>query len=302
MLHTNSSSYTYATILAYEKQHTDEFADRDKEMAYTKHKELPYDVDPSPDTLTCQKTIDKMENWLLYDSGGIAFCICIRNPEGKHFLYYRSNQPCWGELRTHYKDIYKPSDLHHPFPHGTPVGIGCSYTYGNASFDFLKWATSDQSPWKNGFRSVHLCENKKSFIICNTHIDPTVTVNLLLQTTHQPTAIINWKELINRGLNLKDAWLLALSIYQSNPILIRPIINDYTFSPYIDLEKYYKGEPDNITIDQPTLYLRGAYNRVLNSQIWKGGWSLTKELKPLHGKTIEDAKEFFSKLHERIGF
>ncbi len=277
---------------------------------YTRHKELPQDVDPSLDTLTNKDIIEEMNQWL-ETANGISFCICIRNPESEHFIYKRQDQPCWGELRTHYDDLRKPSDLYYPFPYGTPVGIGinsnASYDWGfhdkEAFTEWINWSTSSFSPWTSGFKSPKILGT--NLIICNTHIDPTVMVNMLLQLTHKSETIRHWYKLVTKwNFDPKDAFLLAYGIYNlSGDGSLSPIphlSNTYSFWNSVDLRRWYNKNPRQLTEENKTLYQRGAYERPNNAAIFKGKWRIDRELKGINN--IHEARELFDRLHKEFHY
>lgn len=124
---------------------------------------------------------------------GINFALTMQQ-KGRRVTLKRQNQPCYGELRKYKKshgeeytnplpeDDYRPSDLHHPFPSGTPLALATSFRYmrqgwsghvGEKVFfdcvkareEILDFVFSDQSPWRVGLGTgdIILTQTKETF-------------------------------------------------------------------------------------------------------------------------------------------
>lgn len=132
---------------------------------------------------------------------GLNF-ILLMEVEGKFLLHRRENQPCYGEMRKYKKshkdytdpytgredtpsDEYRPSDLHDPFPKGTPVAVGMNFDFYPGDEGINRFMFSSQTPWLRGLPSMKFIEpieregNMVGVILWETSFDPTVFVNLL---------------------------------------------------------------------------------------------------------------------------
>lgn len=132
---------------------------------------------------------------------GLNF-ILLMEVGGEFFLYRRENQPCYGEMRKYKKshkdytdpytgyesnpsDDYRPSDLHNPFPKGTPIVVGLNFEFHPGDERMNRFMFSSMSPWLRGLPSQEFIEPIEKdgvmtgVILWETSFDPTVFVNLL---------------------------------------------------------------------------------------------------------------------------
>ena len=213
-----------------------------------------------------------------------SFGIFNQKKDGTVKFYKRINQPCWGELRCHYKDIGKPSDLHSPFPLGKPVGLAiCLGSYYNQ--ELVKWILSDESPWRSCFgegREIITKDDGKilGFIQRDMDIDPTVFVSHLLNMRVETS----WSTFVEWGVPKDIAFWMGFTFRPNyiNGAITWPSYDygdGYTFAKAINIKRYLTANPQNITIPSDkggTLFSeRGVYNRVDIAELFSGDESVS---------------------------
>jgi hypothetical protein len=204
----------------------------------------------------------------------IAFSIAVETEAGIE-VHRRQNQPCWGELRTHYKDIRKPSDLHSPFPDGVPVGIGISLR-GTYDQDILSFLLGRNSPYnkcfgENGLDFTMSGNEIKGFVLTDTKIDPTPFVHMLINFHNNHIS----KEYLDAGIPEKIAFLLPIHL-PGGMVRAYDMGEAYNFARKTDFKRWWNSNPRDLTTgkchngERNTFYTRAAYNRVENNEIWTG--------------------------------
>lgn len=211
---------------------------------------------------------------------GRGFCI-VTEHDGQIQIHRREEQPCWGgELRkykkTHGDDCTRPndsrpSDLHWPFPAGTPVALSYNIKINDQQKDFFDFILSDESPFLKGFRGEVYIEKIHSskiggaysgFIIKTTVLDPTVLISLINFMTHNGGPYIFWNSLVSGGMSQKEATVCSILI--GNKVI--PQTKD-RISPFYDYYISVKSNPKRIWNQDPvdltggTLHDRWDYDR-----------------------------------------
>ena len=237
---------------------------------------------------------------------GISFILAMEY-EGEVTIHPRSGQPCQGgETRKYYSthgdlctqpEDNKPGDLHHPFPKGRPVAIAFPKStiahsgklpYFAKLRDFL--TMSPESPFRSGFKDVHIHADGVGFTIGDTHVDPTVMIQgvQLLRALNNLSAY--GPEFIE-SLSEIDALLLS----------IRNGFLGYYWDVTISPKKYYLGLPNDLS--GGTYYDGYDYNRAFNKDLFvssmdnPGGFNLQNNL--YAGGTIRDkAMKFLDDVHK----
>lgn len=123
---------------------------------------------------------------------GNSFALLMKQgeEEDSHKVYHRTNQPCYGEMRTYGKEtipekqskVIKPGDLHSPFPDGEPVGVALALPNHFEGLDRLvEYIFSPESPWGNTNRQVTLVKDDQGRYIgavyTDTDFDPTILIH-----------------------------------------------------------------------------------------------------------------------------
>lgn len=206
---------------------------------------------------------------------GINFTLVMRDSQDNLALYRRGSQPCYGELRK-YKSTHggectqpknhKPSDLHDPFPDGTPEALAIGWapfdgmpTEG-VHKDLWDYLWSDASPWVRGFGDEsNIIMNEHGVILKDLKIDPTVLVNLLkcMQTWFGYKRVVV-QDLSNLGvpINKIAGFFLALNHEQGG---LNVQIDDYTYPQRFSVRRFVDQNPVDLT--GGTLADRFDYNR-----------------------------------------
>ncbi len=208
--------------------------------------------------------LNLIKDWLKNTTHSLSFLIIVHqdNTIG-HFS--RIDQPCWGELRTHYNDIDKPGDLHHPFPKGTPIALAVRYSLDH-SLPFTKWLIQ-KSPWSSLFTDEVEFYPKNSaistgIIFKDTKFDPTLLVSFL-KNAHDDYSHQTYLDLSDNNYHFAYLLQKCVCLHSTNQFYIyKPSSYPYSLSHKVDLKRWFNNKPRNITIDHPTFYKRGAYNRV----------------------------------------
>lgn len=256
-------------------------------------------------TLTDKETVEKVHKFVSSSyKMAYAFCIVVEH-EGEIQIHERVNQPCWGELRIHYNDIYKPGDLFDPFPEGTPIGfgIGLNYRYDQS---FLKWVFSSDSPWVNihqeGFTLVKdKADNTIGFIHQNSQIDPTLFISMLINSRQDSSVFFHF---VDMGIPEKIAWWMSNNFYKYDSKIWK--LKPYDSPPYhlnhrLNVKRWLNNNPQNITLEAPTFYERGVYNRQYLADIWTDKDSITVRSlfsNPNSSITVETLLEVSQKIQE----
>lgn len=177
---------------------------------------------------------------------GINFCLLMKDAfkrEEQLSFHPRFNQPCWGELRPYSEEEYRPGDLHHPFPDGTPIGLAIQFTWTTKEhLELYKYLLSEESPWVLGIEDCELIIKEEipvGIVLTDLNIDPTTLVNLLT-LLHYTLCPKKYKKLLDIGY-LK---ILAVAVL--------------CCSKRFNLKRFFRGEPEIVS---PPLSERGAYKR-----------------------------------------
>lgn len=227
-------------------------------------------------------------------------------------LYRRKGQPCYGELRkyksTHGDDCtqpnnHKPSDLHSPFPDGTPLAIAARFPQIPEQ-DLLEFLFSNESPWRKGFKDEKNIEwtlqdgKKIGFVLTETDIDPTVFVNLLntIKSICFYPGMISTKfkfcELVEKGLSPKEAIMLIMTINISClPVLGQAGSIGYYFPIHLDVKRFMDSNPRDLT--GGSFQDRYDYNRTYLQNIF--------EFEPPSKRILKANDSLFHKIKEDIG-
>jgi hypothetical protein len=251
-----------------------------------------------PRTLTDERAIEALTAFVADPkTRGIAFALAMETEKGV-IVHERPGQPCWGELRTYdeARDGYrKPWDLKHPFPDGTPVGIGVYLQFHAGCPSLHDWMLGPTSPWRSCFGETGSFERlPRGFLVTDTHIDPNVLLHLLLNIK----PVVNsaaWDEMVKCGVNPATAYLIQGCLgYGKNFTLEFGPTHPYHFNPFMDLTAWYSGKPHSIPPND-TFYNRAPYNRPDITDIFKGSFNVIKTLRPhfTNGNhlTLEEAIE-----------
>lgn len=246
-------------------------------------------------------------------------CNCNNND---YSLHMRFNQPCYGELRKYHKthgkeytqlpDVYRPGDLHWPFPSGKPVSV---FFPLDSDSDFLEAVLSDSSPWKRGFGSrenvVLFSRNGgksggkvDSFYLKRCNIDPTVLVNLVWFIRNHNSYQID--TLIKAGAEMNEALAILIMHGSGNIVFHNPkfIPNPYHHNGPWSIRRFFEGKPHDLT--GGTLEDRYDYNRREIQNLFSGSCYLNDGLKTIfkvdkqykeipYQELVEAAKEIFAK-------
>lgn len=228
-----------------------------------------------------EKILEELRNITPKLSGGRSYCIVTRNADDTIEIHRRENQPCIGGEHRKYEKSHpgdctrpndpRPGDLRQPFPKGTPVALSYNWPIATNLKEFFEYVLSNESPWIKGFGGKKYIEFIPStikgyvysgWIVKTAKIDPTVWINCLkyLQGAFKRNSF--WKELIQRGMNKKEA--LVATILLSNTA-IPPSVNglipsgDYTMSLAGSIKRIMEQDPVDLT--GGTLRDRYDYNR-----------------------------------------
>jgi len=230
-----------------------------------------------------EKFLNDMHRFNLSGTGRYCFSILTRDDLTGYQLHERPSQPCFGELRK-YRDTHgiectqpddrRPTDLHHPFPHGTPVAVGVKLNgfYGPINTEtqtseksiLLRCMFTEGSHWDRGFKDVEFTLNSKKqvagLIVKNTKIDPTVLVNALkiAVNTEQPECKL-FIQLHDAGLSVGDAILLARFFPHFHEYGIGDVGSRIWNFSRLDLKRWKSRDPHDFT--RGTLYDRFDYCR-----------------------------------------
>lgn len=242
-------------------------------------------------TLTDSNIIQQLTDFnTKYYNGRYNFCIVTETEEGIK-THQRLNQPCWGELRTHYKDIYKPGDLHAPFPEGTPLGISApfysSISQESISQEWFKFITGPDSPWKSLFHGETACcvpsyhpksGNITGCLLLNTHVDPTFFVHMLLWSRDPMIKEKDYSVFLSWNIKPLTSLILSLLLYRLNNNLCKMPVNygnsEYYITKKLNLARMFNSQPHILTQDNLDFYNRGPYNRRDIQNVFKGTFSL----------------------------
>lgn len=250
----------------------------------------------SSQTVTDQKLIDKLHNFnITYGKHNeISFCLLMQKEDGTTKFYERKDQPCWGELRSYnYKaDGYsKPSDLHHPFPKGTPIGLACVNFCSNPLWNqYFEWLFSEASPWGKCLNNpiiTYRDDIPVGVVFTNTKFDPTVMAQALLLSKNV-SHISDWNKYTSDNIHPLVAFLLC----QQFPGRTTTAYGDsYSFALKIDPWRLWNARPHNLTPHKKSFYDRGNYNRPRVHSIFTGSVHLPGLVRPLFYSsfTLKDA-------------
>lgn len=189
-------------------------------------------------------------------ASGTSFVLAMEH-EGKVTLYPRNNQPCQGgETRKYYRthgdactqpENSKPSDLHHPFPKGRPVGIlfpSCTLGHSPRKDPYLDWLIKDtQSPVRCVMGGV--IYDKGHILFADTRLDPTVMIFAI--------------QMMRRGVPESGGNHLLAAVRQMGSY-------EYYFNPKISIRRFVDGHPRDLS--GGTYYDGFDYNRSFNANIF----------------------------------
>lgn len=270
---------------------------------------------------------------------GICFTLAMRGEDGEVTLHERINQPCYGELRK-YKSIhddatqpeYRPGDLRHPFPSGTPEALAIGlpdWHYGEYDANsgkvipknfvsenqkFFDFILSDRSPFVRGFggeKNIEWSEGQKGFVLLSLDIDPTVLVNLLkfFQSYPKIGEGTTFCTYLDDGLSEIEAFVASyccnfgVGIYANKKYTIGLApVNTYVFPQKADLQRILDQNPVDLT--GGTLRNRFDYSRKSLHEVFysKTGVNFFEEISKTTGfvkgyrdSGIEMTKEDFLK-------
>lgn len=211
--------------------------------------------------------IELMTEWLKTKARGINFAL-LMDDEGVLKVYYRNEQPCFGELRTYgpkstAPDVYKPSDLHHPFPDGHPIAVGTNFGWNGEWLDIA--ITPESSPWHSVLKEFITFDSErgKCIIITDTHIDPTIMVHMFRMINYNSSF-----ESVFQKLKTIFPDEMASLLWVMTPSINFPLNNHFTINTYDygnwsgnspDFKLIFHRTPKEIT--GGTFYERWAYNR-----------------------------------------
>lgn len=274
-----------------------------------------YDIVSSHTYKKFGDAITEMHNINKTIHAGINFTLCmLDNESGDMTLHTRIYQPCYGELRkykkTHPKDCTqpnntKPSDLHCPFPDGTPLAISVTFGARGTNFqtrilkeqNYIRYMFSNDSPWLKGFKHEKHIEwtlkddNIIGFVLKTTEIDPTVFVNLLnnIKSYLQYEEEGLFDKLVSKGLSKRQAVLFISSISMKLSKMYRVVRQHqqqgYYTPHHIDIERFIKRNPhdlsggtfqDRVDYNRTDLQNIFSFQKSYPSKQLDNGFSLTK--------------------------
>lgn len=247
------------------------------------------------------------------DLKGISYILTMDGD--KH--YTRQKQPCYGELRkyesTHKGECtqpenQKPTDLHHPFPEGTPTGLVVPFTNyfeqvypvlaeGEANSLFETMFSID-SPWARGFGKEISFVKKNNSVnavkFSDMTLDSTILVNSFKVMQGLITKVRDFNDLLTIGMDRYEA-LAVLTINGITPRLGVSQADSYCVNPSFSFKRFFNREPNDLT--GGSLSERVDYNRTNLADVFKGGtgttwYSLSKDRLPAYGKRGYHCKDF----------
>jgi hypothetical protein len=242
----------------------------------------------------------------------IAYVLTI--DDDKHYI--RQNQPCYGELRkyesTHRGDCTqpanpKPTDLHHPFPEGTPTGLVVPFhsyletlypelAEGEAN-DLFETMYSVDSPWARGFgKEVSFVKKNNSIVavkFSDLALDSTILVNSLKVMQNLIMKVRDFNELLTMGMDRYEA-LLVLMLNGISLKLGVSSTDSYSVNPSFSFRRFFERNPNDLTGGY--LSERVDYNRTNMADVFKGGnnnwYNIAKERLPIYGKRPYSSTDF----------
>lgn len=240
---------------------------------------------------------------------GLNFCLVMRNPDGNLTLYPRENQPCQGGEMRKYESSHpgdctrpqdcRPTDLHHPFPDGTPEAVAVKFnTLNPFPEELFRQIVGTASPYRNAgcWGKVWPISHKRfdnwiqGAVFTNTEVDPTLFVNMLqfINTVSYNTwdflmesAVFEYGEVVPIMMLTNPAWMVGTV----------PTPYSYYFPVNSAIHRIMEGNPHDLT--GGTFRNRFDYNRPEIQDLFKAkdGETSTNFCKELSSR----------KLHTQVG-
>lgn len=195
----------------------------------------------------------------------LSYAICMRDSVGNLSIHRRVDLPCYGELRkylnTHPKDQVtknyppkKPTDLHYPFPDGTPEALAVLFYTTVPDEVTLEYLVSKDSPFRRGYQidQVEFIKGDggtKGMVLKDTEFDPTVLVNMLKRT--QQSYVL--PKILDLGFTKDEAYILNTMLefswtsYQGEDHIYIIPYESYIQSPTADLLRIVTGRSVDLT-------------------------------------------------------
>lgn len=245
--------------------------------------------------------VDQLNDIIPKLVGGISWAMLTFEKDSNEpwKLHVRNNQPCYGEMRK-YKVTHgsactqpedkRPSDLHHPFPEGTPMAIGVHWgTTISVARETARFLFNPiTSPWKVGFKKPEIIENSHilhGVSFYDTAFDPTVFVHAL--KIFRSVSVFNYPSYTvfrEIGLEPYEA-VIASQIFGSyRPTsTFAPFYTTGSFTPHFSVKRFKDKNPVDLT--GGTLRQRFDYNRKKLSFIFddENGIDIHKKVSELVG-------------------
>lgn len=257
-----------------------------------------------------QELHSRMHGFNKLSGESISFTLGMED-KGEILYYKRSRQPCYGEMRTYKRtpDDRKPSDLHDPFPDGTPIAVGINTQYMRNDF-LLNWfLTGESSPyrnlWKDRLELTKEGDKIVGFVLTDTMFNPDYLIQGLVHLRTLSESYVNWKHWAEQGV---DPWYLFILSHQTSlhgsTMTIEGKVNCYPYSlpSLLSFKNIKNGTPD---LEKDFyFYNRAPYHRKGLENIWRGEDHLFNEteIKELNSKTlsIQEVKEKILPVIDRL--
>lgn len=214
-------------------------------------------VNPPVTVESLEAGIQKMKEFLSVStySGyrNTRWCLLMENA-GEFIFHPRDGQPCYGEMRPYVSGEYRPSDLHWPFPDGTPVRIGVYWDWGKGHDRWLEKATNpERNPWRDVVKSAELIR------ATDGHITGVIIHDLN----------VNADTLVSFFLHVRNHY--DRSVIEGLPFDTQEYMKylqgrgSYTLFG-VDPKRWFSATPD--IIPENVFAQRGAYRRPVIEQVW----------------------------------
>lgn len=232
---------------------------------------MEYTLDPD------SKEAEELRKYVRTTSDArITFAFAL-DVSGKIKVHLRLDQPCYGDMRTHYDDVERPEDLKNPFPtEGTPVAVACRLkTYGDKNSTYYKWIGFLLDPSVSPYRNTVLPalevlrdgDGKPLGWVCfDTKVDVDVLVHFMIfarDSLAYGNAVLD--RLLGMNIPVHYASLLMRNIgtYGSQLIASTGYSDSYTMPMYVSVKNWLLGTPQLVNPDagRHWFYDRAAYNR-----------------------------------------
>lgn len=163
--------------------------------------------------------------------GTYAYVLAMADDNGEVTYHERTRQPCYGEMRIYNPKGWKPGDLHHPFPDGTPIGISVNlkgYHVGyrglNTKSEGFKFVFGEDSLWAPLLSGrLVMTDDNDGFVMTSTDFDSDYWFSFLLTIRSIDSNSTRFDAYRNAAVSPLTAWVAAMQTQmRSQDVLFNP--------------------------------------------------------------------------------